>query len=171
MSAKLFRVGCHVWDQLACSLRCLIYQCPSTCSINDTTVSRHQSFIEILNEQLIGYLMMKALNAQLLKSFPILGKCLSIRLSNPTYFFPYVGNSRCWEILFKENLLHGIPSSNGTWENREKPCLCYPFQRERKSFQLNLFFINSIRFHANTNHMELFEMSMRIFSYNTIECW
>jgi len=48
--AKLFRVGCHVRDQLACSLGCLIHQCPSTCSINDTTVSRHQSFIEILNE-------------------------------------------------------------------------------------------------------------------------
>jgi len=71
----------------------------STCRINDTTVRRHQSFIEILNEQLIEYLMMRALNAQLLKSFPILRECLSMRLSNPTYFFPYVSNSRCWEIL------------------------------------------------------------------------
>ena len=25
---KLFRVGCHIWDQLACSLGCLIYQFP-----------------------------------------------------------------------------------------------------------------------------------------------
>jgi hypothetical protein len=71
--------------------------------------------------------MMRALNAQLLKSFPILGECFAMRLPNPTYFFPYVGNSRCWEILLKENLLHGIPSSNGTWENREKPHLCCPF--------------------------------------------
>jgi len=133
--AKLFRVGCHVWYQLACSLRCLIYQCPSTCSINDTTVSRHQSFIEILNEQLIGYSMMRALNTQLLKYFPILGKYLSMRLSNPTYFFAFVGKSRCWEILLKKNLLHGIPRSNRTWENREKPCLCCPFWRERESFQ------------------------------------
>ena len=67
-----------------------------------------------------------ALNAQLLKSFPILRKCLSMRLSNPTYFFPYVGNSRCWEILLKEDL-HAIPRSNWTWENGEKPCLCCPF--------------------------------------------
>jgi len=87
MSAKLFGVGCHIWDQLACSLESLIYQCPSTCRINDTTVNRHQSFIEILNEQLIGYLMMRALNVQLLKSFPILGECLPIRLSNPTFSF------------------------------------------------------------------------------------
>ena len=28
-----------------------------------------------------------------------------MRLPNPTYFFSYVGNSRGWEILFKENLL------------------------------------------------------------------
>ena len=98
-------------------------------------------------------------------------KSLSMRLSNPTYFFPSVGNSRCWEILFKENLLHGIPRSNRTWKNREKSCLCCPFQRERESFQLNLFFINSIWFHANTNHMELLEMSMRIFSCKAIECW
>jgi len=69
-----------------------------------------------------GYLMMRTLNAKLLKSFPIFGECLSMRLPNPTYFFPYVGNSRCWEIL-----LHGIPSSNRSWENREKPCLCCPF--------------------------------------------
>jgi len=54
--------------------------------------------------------MMRALNAQLLKSFLILKECLSMRLSNPTYFFPYVGKSRSWEILFKENLLHAIPS-------------------------------------------------------------
>jgi len=60
-----------------------------------------------------------------------------IRLSNPTYFFPYVGNSRCWEILLKENLLHVIPSSNGTWENREKPCLCCnPFKEKGKAFNL-----------------------------------
>ena len=79
---------------------------------NDTTVSMHRSFIEILNEQLIVYLMVRALNTQLLKSFPILGKCLSMRLLNPTYFFLYIGNSRCWEILLKEDLLHAIPSSN-----------------------------------------------------------
>ena len=126
-TAKLFWVGCHIWDPLTCNLWCLIYQCPSTCHINDTAISRHQSFIEILNEQLIGYLMMRALNAQLLKSFPILRKCLPMRLLNPTYLFPYVGNSRGWEIIFKENLLHVIPSSNETWENREKPCLCCPF--------------------------------------------
>jgi len=30
---------------------------------------------------------MRALNAQLLKSFPILGECLAMRLPNPTYFF------------------------------------------------------------------------------------
>jgi len=28
---------------------CLIYQCPSICRINDTTIIRHQFFIEILN--------------------------------------------------------------------------------------------------------------------------
>jgi len=112
--AKLFRVGSHVWDQLACSLGCLVYQCPSTYNINDTTVSRHQSFIEILNVQLIGYLMMRTLNVKLLKSFPIFRECLAMRLSNTTYFFPYVGNSRCWEILLKKDLLHCIPSFNWT---------------------------------------------------------
>jgi hypothetical protein len=30
--------------------------------------------------------MMRALNAQLLKSFPILKECLPMRLPNPTYF-------------------------------------------------------------------------------------
>jgi len=62
--------------------------------------------------------MMRALNAQLLKSFPILGKCLSMRFPNPTYFFPYVGNSRCWKILLKEN--------------REKPTLLPLLKRKGK---------------------------------------
>jgi len=44
-----------------------------------------------------------------------------------------------------------------------------PFKEKWKAF--NLFFINSIRFHANANHMVLLEISMRIFSYKTIECW
>jgi len=104
--------------------------------INDTTISKHQYFIEVLNEQLIEYLMIRALNAQLLKSFPILGECFPMRLSNPTYFFPYVGNSRGWEILFKENLLHVIPSSNGTGENGEKPCFCCLFKKRGKAFNL-----------------------------------
>jgi hypothetical protein len=64
--------------------------------------------------------MMRALNAQLLKSFSILVEYFSMRFSNPTYFFPYVGNLRGWEILFKENLLHTILSSNGIGENEEK---------------------------------------------------
>jgi hypothetical protein len=38
-----------------------------------------------------------------------------MRLSNPTYFFSYIGNSRGWEVLLQENLHHVIPSSNGTW--------------------------------------------------------
>jgi hypothetical protein len=64
--------------------------------------------------------MMRALNAQLLKFFSILVEYFPMRFSNPTYFFPYVGNSRGWEILFKENLLHTILSSNGIGENEEK---------------------------------------------------
>jgi hypothetical protein len=38
-------------------------------------------------------------------------ECFPMRLSNPTYFFPYIGNSKGWEIFFKENLFHVIPSS------------------------------------------------------------
>ena len=43
--AKLLWVGCHIWDQLACNFRCFFYQYPSTCHINDTMISRHQSFM------------------------------------------------------------------------------------------------------------------------------
>ena len=92
MGAKLFQVGCHIWDQLAYSLGCLIYQYLSICWINDATISRHQSFIKILNEKLIRYLMMSTLNTQLLKSFPILEECLSMILLNPTFI------SLCWQL-------------------------------------------------------------------------
>jgi len=104
--AKLFRVGCYVWDQLACSLGCLIYQCPSTCSINDTTVNRHQSFIEILNEQLIRYLMMRTLNAELLKSFLIFRVCLSMRFAES-----YIFLSLCWQLEMLGNIFLGRSSS------------------------------------------------------------
>jgi len=52
---------------------------------------------------------------------------LKLALSNSTYFFPYIGNLKGWKILLQKNLLHAIPSSNGTRENREKSYFCYPF--------------------------------------------
>jgi hypothetical protein len=36
----------------------------------------------------------------------------------------------------------------------------------RENFQLNLFFTNSMRFHASVNHVEFLDMSMRVFPDN-----
>ena len=66
--AAIFDINLHA------ALGFLSTNAPSTYRINDTVVSRHHFFIEVLNEQLIRYLIMRALNAQLLKSFPILGE-------------------------------------------------------------------------------------------------
>jgi len=77
--------------------------------------------------------MMRALNAQLLKSFPILEECLPMRLSNPTYLFPSVGNSRGWEILFKENPLHAIPILMKSRRMVKNHAFAVPFKEKRKA--------------------------------------
>jgi hypothetical protein len=59
-----------------------------------------------------------------------------MRLLNPTYFFPYVGNSRGWEVLLLEILLHAIPSSNGTRENGENHDFATPFKEKGEDFNL-----------------------------------
>jgi hypothetical protein len=98
--------------------------------------------------------MMRTLNAQLLKAFPILRECLPMRLSNPIYFLPYVGNSRCWEYFSRKIFFmpFQVPIEPGRIEKSH--AFATPF-KEKEANQLNMFFVNSIQFHANANHMKL----------------
>jgi hypothetical protein len=45
-----------------------------------------------------------------------------------------------------------------------------PFKKKER-FQLNLFFVNSMQFHPNPNHVEFLEMSMKVFSRKSIKYW
>jgi hypothetical protein len=59
-----------------------------------------------------------------------------MRLSNPTYFFPYVGNSRGWEILFEEIFFMSfhVPMELGRIEKNH--AFVAPFREKGKAFNL-----------------------------------
>ena len=46
-----------------------------------------------------------------------------------------------------------------------------PFKEKGKAFNFTCSSFNFIWSHANTNHVELLKMSLRIFSCKTIGCW
>jgi len=46
--------------------------------------------------------------------------------------------------------------SSPSKEKEKSYAFVAPFKEKSKSFQLNLFFINFMWFHANTNHVDLF---------------
>jgi len=119
---------------LACSLGCFIYQYPSTCHINDIAVSRHQSFIELLK-----VFDDEGIECIVTQIFPNTWRVFPHEIVESHIFLPYANNSRGWEILFKENLLHAIPSSNGTRKNGEKSCFAAPFKEKGKAFNLTCF--------------------------------
>jgi len=90
----------------------------------------------ILNEQLIGYLMMRALNAQLLKSFPKLWECLPMRLLNPTYLFSMLatwdaGKYFSRKIFF---IAFQVPMDLGRIEKSH--AFAAPFREKGKAFNL-----------------------------------
>jgi hypothetical protein len=62
-----------------------------------------------------------------------------------------------------------VPMERGRMEKNH--AFAASLKKKRESFQLNLFFVNSMQFHAKANHVELVKMSMMIFSSKSMKCW
>jgi len=90
---------------------------------------------------------MRALNAQLLKSFPILGECLPMRLLNPTYFFLTLAT---WEAgKYFSRKIFFMPLFQVPMEPRrieKSHAFAAPFKEKEKAFNLTYSLSNPFGF-------------------------